>query len=50
VTALQDWLNTRPADPRGLKSLICDALRNLTAEEPAKGAEPQLLRRGIERC
>jgi len=35
VTALQDWLSSRPVDPRGLKAFICDALRNLTAEESA---------------
>jgi hypothetical protein len=50
VTALQDWLSIRPVDSRGLKELICDALRNLTAEEPAKAEEPQLLRPGVERC
>jgi len=50
VTALQDWLSTRPVDPKGLKAIICDALRTLTAEEPAKIDEPQLLRRGVERC
>jgi hypothetical protein len=50
VTALQDWLSTRPVDPKGLKAFICDALRNLTADEPATIDEPQLLRRGVERC
>jgi hypothetical protein len=50
VTALQDWLNTRPVDPRSLKAFICDALRSLTGDAPAKTDEPQLLRRGIERC
>jgi len=50
VTALQDWLSTRPVDPKGLKAIICDAFRTLTAEEPAKIDEPQLLRRGVERC
>ncbi|HZN80492.1 MAG TPA: hypothetical protein VFC01_12505 [Mycobacterium sp.] len=50
MTALQDWLSTRSVDPKGVKALICDALRSLTAEEPAKVAEPTLLRRGIERC
>jgi len=50
VTALQDWLSIRSVDPRGLKALICDALRSLTAEEPAKVQEPQLIRRGVERC
>jgi hypothetical protein len=50
VTALQDWLSIRPVDPRSLKAVICDALRSLTTDEPAKAEEPQLLRRGLERC
>ena len=50
MTALQDWLSNRPVDPKTLKAFVCDALRNLTAEEPAKAQEPQLLRRGVERC
>jgi hypothetical protein len=51
VTALQDWLSIRPTvDPKGLKALICEALRGLTTDEPAKVAEPPLIRRGIERC
>jgi len=37
-------------DPKTLKAFVCDALRSLTAEEPAKAQEPQLLRRGVERC
>ena len=50
MTALQDWLSIRPIDPKGLKAFICDALRSLTADQPAKVQEPQLIRRGIERC
>ncbi|HEX2286692.1 MAG TPA: hypothetical protein VHI10_18030 [Mycobacterium sp.] len=50
MTALQDWLNIRPVDPRGLKALICDVIRGLTAEEQSAVPEPQLIRRGIERC
>ena len=50
VTALQDWLSIRPVDPKGLKAVICDAWRSLTVDESAKVHEPQLLRRGIERC
>jgi hypothetical protein len=51
VTALQDWLSIRPVDPRGrLKAVISEALRSLTAGAPAKVEEPQLIRRGIERC
>ncbi|HJT96430.1 MAG TPA: hypothetical protein VJ777_31510 [Mycobacterium sp.] len=50
MTALQDWLPIRPIDPKSLKALICDAIRGLTADEPATVAEPQLIRRGVERC
>jgi hypothetical protein len=50
VTALQDWLSIRSVNPRNLKAVICDAWRNLTADEPAKVQEPQLIRPGIERC
>jgi hypothetical protein len=50
VTALQDWLSIRPVDPKSLKALICDTLRNLTADEPAKVQELPLLRPGVERC
>jgi hypothetical protein len=52
VTALQDWLSTRPVDPKGLKAFICDAFRSLTAEESESAMleEPQLIRPGIERC
>jgi hypothetical protein len=50
VTALQDWLSIRPVDPRGLKTFLWDALRSLTADEPAKTDEPQPMRRGLERC
>jgi hypothetical protein len=50
VTALQDWLSTRPVDPKSFKALICDAFRSLNAEEPVKVAEHTLLRPGIERC
>jgi hypothetical protein len=50
VTALQDWLSTRPVDPKGLKAFICDVFRSLTAEEPETVQEHQLIRPGIERC
>ncbi|MGX9791363.1 hypothetical protein [Mycobacterium sp. MMS18-G62] len=49
MTALQDWLSIRP-DPKTLKAFICEALRGITDDEPAKPAEPALLRRGVERC
>jgi hypothetical protein len=50
MTALQDWLSTRPVDPKSVKAFICDAFRSLTADEPATIQEPQLIRPGIERC
>jgi hypothetical protein len=50
MTALQDWLNIRPMDPRSLKALICEAIRGLTADEPGTVQHPPLLRPGVERC
>lgn len=50
MTALQDWLSSRPVDPEDLKAFICDALRGLTVEEPTKVQELALIRPGIERC
>ena len=50
MTALQDWLSIRSVDPKGLKAIICDALRSLTGDEPAKAQETRLIRRGVERC
>lgn len=50
MTALQGWLSYRPVDPRGLKTLIRDALRGRTADEPETLPEPTLMGRGLERC
>ena len=50
MTALQDWLPIRPMDPSSLKAFICDALRGLTADEPATVADAPLMGRGLERC
>ncbi|MCV7040630.1 hypothetical protein H7I58_18070 [Mycolicibacterium moriokaense] len=53
MTALQDWLSDRPANPlhpRNLKALICDAFRGGTDDEPQKLSEPTLMGRGLERC
>lgn len=50
MTALQDWLSNQPVNPRNLKSLICDAIRDLTADEPEALTEPTLMGRGLERC
>jgi hypothetical protein len=51
VTALQDWLNIRPFDPRDhVKALIC-ALRGETAGDAGEiVVEPVLIRPGVERC
>lgn len=50
MTALQDWLPIRTVDPRSFKTFICDALRGLTADDPATDADPPLMGRGVERC
>jgi hypothetical protein len=51
VTALQDWLNIRPFDPRQpVKAFVC-ALRGNTADVPSDiDPEHVLIRPGIERC
>ena len=51
MTALQDWLNIRPFDPRThVKAVIC-ALRGDTAADGSDvDAEHVLIRPGIERC
>ncbi len=50
MTAMQDWLNIRPFDPRNLKALICDALGVGEEEIADVTAEPRLIQRGVERC
>ncbi len=53
MTALQDWLSDRPANPlnpRNLKALICDALRGGSSDESETRSEPTLMGRGLERC
>jgi hypothetical protein len=51
MTALQDWLNIRPFDPRNhVKAVIC-ALRGNPAEDAADiDLEPVFIRPGVERC
>lgn len=51
MTALQDWLNIRPLDPRDhVKAFIC-ALRGVSADDASDaGTEPVLIRPGVERC
>jgi hypothetical protein len=48
MTALQDWLSDRPMDPRTITTLIRDAIRGLSADEPE--TLPTLMGRGLERC
>lgn len=50
MTALQDWLSNSPIGPRGIKAMICNVWRGLTAEQAAPVEEPQLMGRGLERC
>ncbi|BBZ16901.1 hypothetical protein [Mycolicibacterium gadium] len=50
MTALQDWLCDRPMDPRNLKTLIRDAIRGLSGDEPHSLPEHTLMGRGLERC
>lgn len=51
MTAVQDWLNIRPFDPRDhVKAFIC-ALRGVLPTETVDAiAEPVLIRPGVERC
>ncbi len=51
MTALQDWLNIRPFDPKNhVKAVIC-ALRGTTAEDATDvDAKPVLIQPGVERC
>jgi hypothetical protein len=51
VTALQDWLNIRPFDPRQHVMALIGALRGDSVDDTADiSAEPVLIRPGIERC
>ncbi len=51
MTALQDWLNIRPFDPREhVKAFIC-ALRGGSADDTVDAdIEHVLIRPGVERC
>ena len=50
MTALQDWLSDRPMDPRNLRTLIWDAIKGLSVDEPQALPEHTLMGRGLERC
>lgn len=51
MTALQDWLNIRPFDPRDhVKAFIC-SLRGVSTEDTGDAVTgPVLIRPGVERC
>jgi hypothetical protein len=50
MTALQDWLSDRPIDPRSIKTMIWDAIKGFSGDEPEPLPEPTLMGRGLERC
>lgn len=51
MTALQDWLNIRPIDPKTHVKAFIAALRGVTAEDTGKiVVDPVLIRPGVERC
>lgn len=50
MTAVQDWLQHNPLDPRHLKSALESAWRGLITDKPADVDSPQLMGRGLERC
>ena len=51
MTALQDWLNIRPFDPRDHVKAFIYALRGVSPEDAGDVmAEPVLIRPGLERC
>jgi hypothetical protein len=55
VTALQDWLNIRPFDPRDHVKAIISGLRGVSQDDTETDtldviAEPALIRPGLERC
>jgi hypothetical protein len=50
MTALQDWLSDRPMDPRNITTLIRDAIKGFSGDEPQSLPQPILMGRGLERC
>ncbi|HKV19144.1 MAG TPA: hypothetical protein VJR50_08925 [Mycobacterium sp.] len=51
VTAVQDWLNIRPFDPRPHVMSFISALRGVASDDAADVLdEPVLIRPGVERC
>jgi len=55
VTALQDWLNIRPFDPRDHVKAIISGLRGVSQDNTETDsldviAEPALMGPGLERC
>jgi hypothetical protein len=51
VTALQDWLNFRPADQNVIRELVCRPLRAvLSTPAPRERNEFTTMGAGVERC
>ena len=51
MTALQDWLSLRPADPNAIAHMVFRPLRAvLSTPDADERAEVKLLSPGVERC
>ncbi len=51
MTALQDWLNFRPADQNTIRQMVCRPLRAvLSTPDVEERAEFKLISPGVERC
>ena len=51
MTALQDWLNIRPFDPKTQVKALISALRGVSVQDTGKiVVEPVLIQPGVERC
>ena len=50
MTAVQAWLGDYSIDLRNIRTLICDAIRSLSGDEPHSLPEPTLMGPGLERC
>ena len=51
MTALQDWLNIRPFNPRDhVKAFICALRGDSGGDTEDVVIEPVLIRPGVERC
>ena len=51
MTALQDWLSFRPADPNAIAHVVFRPLRAvLSSPDADEHAEVKLINPGVERC